>query len=448
MERLLHYTWQHRLYPYGSLRTEDGRSVEVITPGLPNSNAGPDFLDAKIRIGKELWVGNVEIHTVSSDWFRHGHEQDAAYDNVILHVVERIDGEVHTSSGRSIPQVVVHVPDYVEEHYAELLREDTFPPCYRNVADLSPQLVRQWLDCLAAERLESKTEHINHLAKELGGDWEYVQFIILARSFGFGINGDAFEEWARHIPLMSIGKHRDDLFQIEAFFLGQAGLLKDDLLQASHRDAALKDGYFQKLQREYRFLAHKFTLVPMNGYRWKFLRLRPQNFPHIRLVQLARLYYSQQVSVSSVMNTSDLDGVRKLFKTEVTSYWQNHYSFGAESRSSTKTLRDASVDSLIINMVVPMLYAYGRHRLKQDYCERALSFLNQMKMERNHITKVWIDTGLPVNTAVDSQALIQLRQHYCDRKDCLRCRFGMEYLKKTHVYHVLQEEKPQMERMI
>lgn len=439
MERLLHYVWQHRQYPFGSLKTTTGETVEVIDPGLHNENAGPDFFDAKIKVGGISWVGNVEIHSVSSDWFHHHHETDSAYNNVILHVVEKNDGPVLTASGRNVPQVVIEVPDYVREHYDELLRAEKFLPCYANVMNLPFPIVRQWLNTLANERLETKTAHINELVEKSSGDWEDVLFITLGRSFGFGINGDAFEEWANKIPLMAAGKHRDDLFQMEALFLGQGGLLEDDMLPVAHREEALREGYFQKVQREYRFLAHKFTLQPMNGLHWRFLRLRPQNFPHIRLVQLANLFFSRRFSLSSVIEAETLQKARDLLKTQVTPYWQTHYSFGAESESSLKTLRDASLDSLIINTVVPILYAYGRHSLHEDYCHRALDFLSEIKLEQNHITRVWKDLGLAVHSAADSQALIELRNRYCDRKDCLRCSFGWEYLKQTKIYSTLQE---------
>ena len=439
MERLLHYVWQHRQYPFGSLKTTGGEAVEVIDPGLHNEDAGPDFFDAKIKIGGVSWVGNIEIHSLSTDWFRHHHEEDAAYNNVILHVVEKDDGPVTTLSGRSVKQVVLQVPDYIKENYDELLTKEKFPPCYSNVMNLPFALVRQWLDCLAAERMKDKTQRICERTQAVNGDWENVLFLTLARSFGFGLNGDAFEEWGNRIPLLSAGHHRDDVFQLEALFLGQAGLLEDEMLAPSHRKQAVEDGYFQKLQHEYRFLAHKFSLQQMDGHHWRFLRLRPQNFPHIRIVQIANLFYSRRMSLSALLEAKSLQEVRALFHIGVTPYWQTHYSFGAVSRKASKELREASVDSLIINTVVPILYAYGCHSSREDYKSRALDFLAQLKAERNHITRVWMDLGLVVHSAADSQALIQLRNRYCDRKDCLRCRFGWEYLKKTKIYSTLQE---------
>ncbi len=441
MERLLHYVWQHRIYAYGSLHTTGGKPVEVISPGLHNNDAGPDFIDAKLKIGDELWAGNIEIHMSSSDWKRHHHNSDMAYDNVVLHVVDRDDCEVFTSKGRKVEQLVLHVPSYVEQHYNELFRASSEMPCYRHAVELPAVVIDSWMDRLATERLEDKTSRIVNLAERLGGDWESALFVTLARSFGFGINSDAFEEWGMRIPLMAAGKHRDDIFQIESLFLGQAGLLDEAMLPSVYYDEAMREGYFKKLQTEYGFLANKFSLQPMNGARWRFLRMRPQNFPHIRLAQLAHLYVSRQVSVSSIIGAETLDDARRLFVTAVTPYWQTHYVFGSTTTASSKNLREASVDSLLINAVVPMLYAYGLHRCRVEYCDRALQFLEQIKPENNHIIRLWLTYGMPIKSAADSQALIQLRKQYCDRKDCLRCRFGTEYLKTTHVYHVLQEPK-------
>ena len=439
MERLLHYVWQHRLYLPGTLRTTRGATVEVVNPGLPNTDAGPDFFNAQVKIGGELLAGNVEIHTVSTEWFRHGHDSDPRYDNVVLHVVERDEGPVTTLSGREVPQVVIGVPAEVEENYNELMREQEFPPCHRHVEQLDALTVRGWLDALVAERLEEKTERIERLADQMGGDWEGAFFATLARAFGFGLNGDAFEAWAGRIPLMAVGKHRDNALQVEAFFLGQAGMLSTEAWPQRIRTVVAADDYFQQLAAEYRFLAHKFTLTPMDATQWRYLRLRPQNFPHIRLSQLARLYVSRRVSLSAVTEATSAEQLRLMLRTRPADYWQTHYQFGMESAPSDKRLGREAIDALIINAVVPMLFAYGRHRRKEALCERALALLAELKPEVNRITRRWQGSGLDVRNAADSQALIQLRLHYCERKDCLRCRFGWAYIKATGIYHTLQE---------
>ncbi|MBP3774464.1 MAG: DUF2851 family protein [Bacteroidaceae bacterium] len=431
MERLLHYTWQQRLYPSPTLTTTSGQLLEVLDPGLHNFDAGPDFFNAKIRMGHETLVGNVEIHSYSSDWNRHQHQLNPSYNNVILHVVEHADtDEIYTQDGRRLMQVELEIPPYVEQNYLRLQRQDFYPPCQDSVGKMPSLLVHQWLDALRMERLEQKTERINGYADEDCGNWERAFFITLARSFGFGINGDAFESWARIVPLGACGKHRDMPFQIEAIFLGQAGLLTEDMIPAFHRSYAQEDGYFTKLQNEYRFLAHKFTLTPMNGYQWKFLRLRPQNFPHIRLVQLANLYCSQRLNLSALLDAKTLDEVKDLFRTGVTPYWETHYGFGAESARSAKQLSNASLNSLAINAAVPMLFAYGKHRFNEEYCTRAMELLEQLPAEGNRYTRIWKEMGLTVNTAADSQAIIQLHTHYCYRKDCLRCRWGYQFLKQ------------------
>ncbi len=431
MERLLHYTWEHKLFAAGTLLTTTGQVVNVIDPGLLNFNAGPDFLNAKIRINNELWVGNVEIHNVSSDWMRHGHQHDANYNNVILHVVSKVDADVYTADGKLLPQLVIQVPDNVKENYAELLGEDKYPPCWKIIPTLPPVLVHQWLDRLCVERLEQKIQRIFGYVDKLSGDWENAFFVTLARSFGFGLNSDAFEEWALNMSLNACGKHRDNLFQIEALFLGQAGLLDGNMIPSYHRASAMEEGYFSKLQSEYQFLSHKFSLKAMNGMNWNFFRLRPYNFPYVRIVQLAQLYYSCQVSLSAITDVSSLEEAYKILDTRVTPYWTTHCSFGVVSGFSEKRLQRKSLDLILINALVPMLFAYGRHRMKEDYCQKALRILAAIKPEDNRYTRLWTQTGMPVSTASDTQALIQLRTRYCDLKDCLRCWFGCYYLKRV-----------------
>ena len=279
MEQLLHYVWKHKLFPLGEMKTTDGLTVEVIDPGLHNRNSGPDFFNAKVKINGTLWVGNVEIHDKSSDWFLHGHDRDTAYDNVVLHVTGLADADVTTAAGQFIPQMVLQVPDSVRNNYEQLLRTDQYPPCYQIIPHLSRLTVHSWMAALQTERLEQKTEAIQQRAKRMNGSWEDAYFMTLARNFGFGINGEAFEQWAAHIPLTAVAHHRDDLFQIEAIFLGQAGLLDIEAIPERYQQDALNDGYFAKLRNEYQYLAHKFSLQPMNYKLWRFLRLRPQNFP-------------------------------------------------------------------------------------------------------------------------------------------------------------------------
>lgn len=430
MEQLLHYVWKHKLFPLSALTTTIGQDVEVIDPGLHNSNAGPDFFNAKVRINGTLWVGNVELHTKASEWFAHHHDRDTAYNNVVLHVVEEEDNcQAITEDGQKPPQLVLPVPQKVKDNYEELLHTDAYPPCYRIIPNLSRLLQHSWMSYLQTERLQQKTEAIEARAKAAGGSWEQAFFTTLARNFGFGVNGDAFETWAMNLPLDAAAHHRDDPFQIEALFFGQAGLLNVAAVTQHRQLETAADAHFQSLSREYTYLAHKFNLTPIDGRMWRFLRLRPQNFPYIRIAQLVNLYCSRQCSLSLMANCQSLDDVRRMLSTGTTPYWHTHYTFGQESKPNDKQLSKASKDVLVINTVVPMLYAYGRHIASEKLCDRAFAFLEQLKAEDNTIVRMWQQCGLSVDNAGDSQALIQLKREYCDKKECLRCRFGYEYLK-------------------
>ena len=431
MEQLLHYCWKHKLFPLDPLKTTDGQDVEVIDPGLYNRrNSGPDFFNSKLRINGTLWVGNVEIHQKASDWYLHGHDRDAAYNNVVLHVCGVVDTDVRTADGKFLPQMVLQVPPQVSSHYEELLKTDEYPPCYQIIPSLTPLMVHSWMSALQTERLEQKTEAIRQRVERRHGSWEDGYFMTLARNYGFGINGDAFEAWAAAIPLQAVGHHRDDLFQVEAFFMGQAGLLELNMIPEHYQKDALNEGYFTRLRNEYLFLKHKFGLQPMDASQWRFLRLRPQNFPHIRISQLAQLYYLRKAGLSQLLECETIDQLTALLSTHVTPYWETHYTFGSTSCKTQKHLSAASIHLLIINTAIPMLFAYGRHKSNERLCDRAFDLLEQLKAENNHITRMWQQCGLDVKTAGDSQALIQLKREYCDRKDCLRCRIGFEYLRR------------------
>ena len=405
------------------LQTTTGEPVEVINAGLPNTNAGPDFFNAKLKIGGTLWVGNIEVHTLASDWMRHGHDKDAAYDNVILHVAETVDCEVFRANGVPVPQLQLPRPDPVRQRYDELSHAEIYPPCYSILSSLPKLTVHSWLSALQVERFEQKARVIATRLERCNNHWEDVFFITLARNFGFGLNGDAFEAWASRLPFRAIDKHRDDLFQVEAFFFGQAGLLDEELPDA--------DGYYLKLQKEFRYLQHKFELsVPMTATQWRFLRLRPGNFPHVRLAQLANLYYKERSLFSRIMEADTLEAVRKLLTVTTSPYWEEHFNFRKVSSSREKQVGKNAQNLIIINTVIPFLYAYGLHKADELLCERATGFLESLKAEDNHIIRHWSGAGLPVSTAADSQALLQLQKEYCDKKDCLRCRFGFEYLRQ------------------
>ena len=420
MEQLLHYVWKHKIFPLKELKTTTGQQVEVIDTGLANTDAGPDFFNAKLKLDGVLWIGNIEIHERSSDWFKHGHHADAGYNSVILHIASEIDTEISRSNGERIPQIQLICPEAVRTNYKELLETDSYPPCYRIIPSLPPFTAHSWMTALQMERFEQKATLLNERLKRCQGNWEDAFFITLARNFGFGLNGDAFETWAHQLPFRAVDKHRNDLFQIEAIFFGQAGILEDS-------DG---DGYYLRLKKEYTYLQHKFGLIPMDASLWRFLRLRPANFPHIRIAQLACLYHRAYGLLSRIMETETLQGVRDILKGGTSEYWLTHYTFGGSSPSRPKTLSNTSLDLLIINTVVTFLYAYGLHKGNPVLCARAGSFLEELKAENNYITRMWEQCGMKASNAADSQALIQLKKEYCDKKKCLYCRIGYEYLKR------------------
>lgn len=406
MERLLHYVWKHKMLPLKTLTTSDGQEVEVIDPGLHNHNQGPDFFNAKIRLGGTLWAGNVEVHLRSSDWYKHSHDSDPAYNSVILHVVGEIDGEVRNAEGKTLPQVQLDIPQKIRQSYEELCRTEDYPRCHRIIPSVPQLKVHQWMDALLVERLKERSELVAERAERTGGDWERATFVTLSRSFGFGLNGDAFERWAMRIPLQAAGKHRDNLFQIEALFLGMAGLIEEVKMVKDEAEV-------ERLQQEFAYLKHKFSLgESMQRSDWRFLRTRPQNFPFMRILQIAELYHNGKAQMSKLLEAKDIKELQQSLTVKGTT-------------ASSRRL-------LIINTVVPLLFAYGRHIGDEDICMRAVRLLEELPAENNFILRQWQACGLKVGTAADSQALIQLKRQYCDRIDCLRCRFGYEYLKGVH----------------
>ena len=431
MEKLLHYIWKHRILPLSELRTTDGRSVEVIDPGLLNMHAGPDFFNAKVRIDGVMWVGNVEIHERSADWFLHGHDTDAAYNNVVLHVAAVVDADVVTERGDHLPQVQLAVPQQVLSNYRHLLAFDRYPPCREAVLPLDAIKKRSWLSALVAERLNEKTEAIRRRVALFEGSWEAAFFATMARSFGFGVNSEAFEQWAERLPLMQIAHHRDDPFQVEAMFMGMAGLLDEAQMTPATREAALADPYFLSLKREFGYLSRKFRLEPMARQAWRFLRLRPQNFPYIRMSQLAQLYCSRRASLAEITTCESVKQLHAVLQTCVSDYWRTHYTFGKESSLNEKRLSTASLNLLAINAAVPVLHAWGCYRDDERLVQRALDWLEELPAEDNTYIRLWKECGVEARNAADTQALIQLQHRYCERKDCLRCRFGYYSLKRS-----------------
>ena len=419
MERMLQYIWKHRLFSEADFVTTEGAPVFVIDVGIPNTDAGPDFFNAKVRIGNTVWVGNIEIHNRSSEWSQHHHQQDKLYDTVVLHVVRRHDKEIFRTNGEPIPQAILPVPEKIETNIEWLLSRDTPVYCAERLSAVSSLHLSSWMNALLAERLERKTDDIFVRLKKNFKDWNEVFYLTLTRNFGFGVNSDAFELLAGSLPYKCILKHRNNPVQIEALFLGQAGLLDGE---------GEEDPYFRLLKREYDFLRKKYLLRPVESYLFKKLRTRPVNFPHVRLAQLAAMWIKYDLLFSQILETEQVKALRAFFNVEPSEYWLTHYHFHAVSDAKKKSVGKNATDIILINTVIPTLFAYGKQTNRPEYCERALRFLEELKPERNSIVSLFRQHGVSVRNAGDSQALIQLRREYCEKKKCLFCRIGFRVI--------------------
>lgn len=419
----MYYIWTHRLFDRGELITTHGSKVQVIDPGRQNSDAGPDFFNAKVRIAGKLWAGNVEIHRRSSDWLKHDHHKDRAYDSVILHVVEIADTEIYRTNGEAIPQLEMKCSPDFHKDYDCLVNHTGFLSCRDKLGEIEPIWVSDWITALSMERLQQKTERILSGLEQYRGSWEDVCYLTLSRNLGFNLNSDTFERLARSLPLLFLKKHADSLIQVEAFLFGQAGFLDEQLY--------VDDVYFQHLAKEYQFLRNKFGLSPIEKENWKFLRLRPANFPHQRIAALAQLIHNGFSLFSRICEIKEEKEFRKLFDIRLSGYWDTHYSFGQSSPFRSKVLGSSAIDILLINTVAPLLYAYGIKVGEEKYMEVALSLLEELKPERNTIIQQFGEVGLRAVNALDSQALIQLHKEYCVKKKCLYCRIGHRILAKT-----------------
>lgn len=419
----MQYIWQHRLWNPSEMSTVDGRRIRIIDPGILNTDSGPDFFNAKIEIDGNIWVGNVEIHIRASDWKRHNHDKNKAYDSVILHVVEKDDAPVYRSNGELIPQMELKYAHDFATKYANLINSTSSLPCATQLKSASPLIIAEWLQSLAFERLQSKAERIKNLYDTFCGSWEDICYVTLSRNLGFGINNDAFERLAKRTPLRLLHKHCDSLLQIEALLFGQAGML--DPTQHPH------DPYYKQLCQEYEFLSNKFSLSPMNEDVWKSFRIRPQNFPHRRIAMLAHYIYDGFRLMEDILNAKDEKELRELFSVELSGYWANHYSFGTESPYSQKALGNKSIDIILINTVAPLFYAHSMFTGDYDTADRAISLLESLKPEKNSITESFIRAGVKCEDALSSQALIQAKREYCDTRKCLYCTIGHQLLSQA-----------------
>lgn len=418
-EEFLHYVWRMKRFVYTNLYTTEGELIKIIDAGQYNTNAGPDFQNAKIRIGGNLWVGHVEIHVYSSDWLKHRHK----YENVILHVVLEEDQVIYNASGCRLPclELKKRIPAKLLGTYRKLLFNEAWIPCQHYIEKVPLITKELWLERMLIERLQDKTTLQRKRLKDNKEDWEETFYQFLARGLGMKVNSDALDQLAQRTPLAIIRKHKNSLFQLEALFFGQAGLLQHDW----------EDGYPKELKKEYRFLTNKFKLIPMTGHQWNFLRLRPANFPSIRIAQLAALIYQTNHLFNKTLVAASLEELENMLELKLSNYWYNHYKFDKQSKGRFKRLGKPTKHSLIINTIIPFLFLYAEQRQNEFIKEKALNWLSEMKPERNTITKGWEKLGMEAKSAFDSQALIQLKTMYCDQKKCTKCSIGHAVLKKV-----------------
>lgn len=420
-EQLLHYIWKYKLYSNHAFISSEGDKVEIIDTGMLNSNAGPDFFNSKIKVDNKIWAGNIEIHKSSSDWKKHKHHTDSAYNSIILHVVEKIDCDIYTQDGRKIPQITIEIPDAIASNYKELLTSNLTIPCTSSLKSIPKIHVNNWLYTLLVERLERKTNDIYILLDKFNNSWDETFYVLLSRNFGFGLNSEVFQRLALSLPYFYIQKHSDSIFQVETLLFGQAGLLEND---------EIMDDYFLQLKKEYQFLRKKYTLNNLDGSLFKSLRVRPQGFPQVRIAQLATVLQQSKRLFSQILEKEDVNMLRLFFHINASEYWQTHYTFGKLSKEKTKFPGDASINTILINTVAPILFAYGKKNNIEKYCMRALAILEELKPERNSIITEFKKHGISASNAGDSQALIQLRRKYCDQRKCLYCKIGYQILSR------------------
>ena len=416
-ERLLQFIWQFQYFNKGELQTAAGETIQIIFPGTYNTNQGPDFSEAKIKIGKTTWAGNVELHLRSSDWKKHNHHHDKNYNNVILHVVWEDDFPDYNIPVLKLDNRVAKI---LLQRYEELMNTKGFIPCEKNIVSIKPIVLQSWKERLLAERLIRKSAIVETFLNQNNHHWEETFWWLLARNFGIKINADAFEVMARSIPLNILAKHKNQIHQLEALLMGQANLLNDKF----------KEDYPVMLKKEYEFYKSKNKLSP-NTYTPFFLRMRPGNFPTIRLAQLAMLIHHSEHLFSKIKETSSLKDVKKWLDVTANDYWHYHYRFDEPSSFKKKNLGAVMIDNILINTVCTVLFAYGHFNNEQKYKDKALQWLEEITAESNLITKGFQQCGLQNKNAHDSQALIELKNEYCSKKRCLDCAVGNALLKST-----------------
>ncbi len=425
-EKFLHFIWRFQLFQSTPLFTTDGSSVLVESKGLWNKiDAGPDFSLAKIRIGNEVWVGNVEIHVKSSDWNLHNHSADKNYENIILHVVYEHDKSIGFLESRNIKTLELknYIPQEVLSNYESLLEsEQNFIPCEKSLHLIRQDSVKFWLERLVIERLERKTEEIEREFIQSGKNWEELLFKKMAYAFGLKINAEAFLIWASSFDFKILNKVQTNPEYVYALFFGQAGFL----------NLKSEEFYIQNLQKNYLFLQSKFELKQLNAHIFKFFRLRPPSFPTVRMMQLATIYAHYQNVFAFLMGTKDVKKIRKVFsELEYPVFWENHFTFEKESSvHSKKEISNELIDRIIINVIIPLKFVYAKHR-GAEISEELLEWLRELPPEKNTIIQEFKKLGLKAENAFETQAYLELKNHFCNEKKCLNCALGLQILKNV-----------------
>ncbi|ALJ04647.1 hypothetical protein APS56_05640 [Pseudalgibacter alginicilyticus] len=421
-EDFLHYVWKYKKIDVSKIKTTTGEAISVVSVGEHNLNSGPDFFNAQLKIGKQLWAGNVEIHIKSSDWFLHNHEKDANYDNVILHVVWEHDIDIYRKDNSVIP--VLELKHFMStkalNNYEKLFsKSQKWINCEEDFMSVDDFKVQNWLERLYFERLERKSQNIEQLLKDSKNDWEAVLFKMLSKNFGLKVNGDAFLSMACSFDFSVVRKTQSNSRILEALLFGQSGLL----------EKPIQDGYYSKLVKDYQFLSQKFKLSNKNVLPIQFFRLRPPNFPTIRLSQLANFYHQNQNSFSKIMEIQSLEAFYDLFSLGTSAFWESHYTFEKVSKPSKKTITKSFVDLLLINTIIPLKFSYAKHHGK-SVDDVIVDFIQQIASEKNAIVEKFNALKKTSNSALQSQGLIQLKHYYCDKNKCLKCAIGNSLLNK------------------
>lgn len=423
-EDFLYFLWQFQYFDKTNLQTTVGEALQILSVGQRNTNAGPDFLNGRVLIEGIEWVGNVEMHFRSSDWHRHAHTLDRAYDSVVLHVVWENDIVIQQTDGTSVPTLELKTltSRKLLYKYQALTESKEVIPCASQFVNSAEIQKRSMLDRALMQRLERKASAVHEMLERNHQDWEETTYQLLVQNFGFKINAEPMLRLAQGLPLKVLQKHRDNLTQLEALLLGQSGMLPV---------MKIEDKYVDKLRQEYDFLATKYALrsSQLRAHEWKFLRLRPANFPTVRLAQLATLIQHQPSLFSLFIHVENSKMLEQALRVKQSDYWQKHYQFQKEAISKVPVLGKTSVENIIVNTIVPLLVAYSEAKDNRVFLDKALELLEQLPAEKNYITELWEGLELKSKTAFDSQSVIELYNNFCSTKQCLNCRIGTALLK-------------------